>query len=150
MKIVGWDPGKSGALYLIKDGLPVDFIDMPLSAGGKLFNPQEAAKQLWIWNPDAVVVEKVNAGPRMGSSAAYNFGGNSYGPLCLCAGMEIPCHTITPQKWKSYHGLLKKDKDDSRLLALKLFPQLNDVLKRKKDVDRAEAVLMALAWEALR
>lgn len=149
MRIVGMDPGKGGCLYLIVDRVPIDFWDTPLDSKGKLLNPQQVVTILEGWNPDTVVIEKVSASPRQGSSAAFNFGCNFYGLICICAGLGLSYHTITPQKWKAYHGLLKKDKDAARLLALKKFPQLDEVLKRKGDVDRADAILMATAWEAM-
>lgn len=150
MRLVGTDPGKGGCFYLIVDGVPTEFYDMPMDINkGKILSPKHVVAEFEMWAPDVVVVEKVNAGPRMGASAAFNFGANAFGPICICAGMRIRCRPITPQRWKAYHGLLGKEKDDSRLLALKKYPQLTDVLKLKKNVDRAEAILMATAWEAL-
>jgi crossover junction endodeoxyribonuclease RuvC len=149
MRLTGIDPGKGGSMYLIVDGVPTEFYDMPMNEKGKIISPKHIVENLKRWAPDVVVVEKVNAGPRMATSAAYNFGANSFGPICICAGMGIRCRTIIPQKWKAYHGLLGKEKETSRQLALKKYPQLADILKRKKDTDRAEAILMATAWEAM-
>ena len=149
MRLVGGDPGKGGCFYLIIDGVPEEYRDMPMDVKGKILSPKHVVVEFERWAPDVVVIEKVNAGPKMGSSSAFNFGANAFGPICICAGMGIRCRTITPQKWKAYHGLLGKEKEASRQLALKKYPQLADVLKRKKDTDRAEAILMATAWEAL-
>lgn len=146
MRISSIDPGKKGSLALIQDGQPLEFVDMPMAEGGKLIDPKAIAVVLWRWSPDHIVVEKVASSPRMGATSAFNFGCNSYGLVCLAAGMKIPCHTITPQKWKTVHGLINKPKDASRLLALKMFPQLKENLKRVKDIDRADALLMGLAW----
>lgn len=58
--------------------------------------------------------------------------------------------TVRPQEWKKHYGLirLEGEKDDQckergRLLALDLFPALAPALKRKKDHNRADAVLLA-------
>jgi crossover junction endodeoxyribonuclease RuvC len=50
---------------------------------------------------------------------------------------------VTPAQWKRHFNLLGKSKEASRSLALRLFPRLATYLKRKKDADRAEALLMA-------
>ena len=59
-------------------------------------------------------------------------------------GSRTEFNLISPQAWKYSCELKGKDKDDSRLLAIKKFPFLAGKLKRKKDVDRAEALLIAL------
>jgi crossover junction endodeoxyribonuclease RuvC len=54
----------------------------------------------------------------------------------------IPYTLVTPQKWQKHFGK-SKDKDQSRLLATRLYPQLADKFKQKKDDGRAEALLIA-------
>jgi len=146
MKIAALDPGKSGSICLIDDNKPVEFVDMPMLPTGKLIDPVKIKEVIQGWNVEAVVIEKVASSPRMGVSSASNFGANSYGLICLAVGMGIPCYTILPQRWKTVFGLIGKPKDASRLLALKMFPDLKEILKRKGDVDRADALLLGLAW----
>ncbi len=49
---------------------------------------------------------------------------------------------VKPRDWKKEFDLLKTEKDASRLKAIELFPNLKTELSRKKDVDRADALLI--------
>ena len=51
---------------------------------------------------------------------------------------------VSPGVWKRQMHLITEDKDAARLLVLELFPILAKALTYKKDVDRADAVLIAL------
>ncbi len=51
-------------------------------------------------------------------------------------------------KWKRLQGLVKKDKEAARLKAQRLFPWAS--LKRKKDHNRAEALLIAYTFKNLK
>lgn len=64
------------------------------------------------------------------------------------AGAEMV--TVQPATWKRHFGLIRKDgetpdacKERGRMLALTMYPALADSLKRKKDHNRADAVLLA-------
>lgn len=50
---------------------------------------------------------------------------------------------VKPAVWKKALGLNKKDKDASIKKAIELFPEMESKLARKKDHDRAEALLLA-------
>lgn len=56
-------------------------------------------------------------------------------------GLEV--RAIQPQTWKRFYGLIGKAKDDARTKALTLYPSADRVLARKKDINRADALLMA-------
>lgn len=78
-----------------------------------------------------------------GNTGAFKFG-KGYGIwLGILGTMRIKLNFVRPQVWKKEFGLLKKEKDAARLKAIKLFPQIKDQLTRKKDVDRADALLIA-------
>ena len=49
---------------------------------------------------------------------------------------------VVPRVWKKYYGI-EKDKEIARALAIQLFPMQADLLKFKKNADRAEALLIA-------
>jgi crossover junction endodeoxyribonuclease RuvC len=49
---------------------------------------------------------------------------------------------VTPSKWKKHFGL-SSDKEQARGLAIQRFPLIAECLNRKKDADRAEALLIA-------
>ena len=62
----------------------------------------------------------------------------------VLAGAGVPIISVTPAKWKK-HFSLNNDAEKSRALAIRRFPGM-DTLARKKDHGRAEALLIAL-WK---
>lgn len=60
-----------------------------------------------------------------------------------CLRLTDRSHTVQPQTWKRAFGLIGKDKDESRTTALALYPSAQHALQRKKDHNRAEALLIA-------
>jgi hypothetical protein len=65
---------------------------------------------------------------------------------CLAAsnvGRLVFPGAVQPQTWKRHFDLIGKDKDAARLLAIKLFPSVEKGLARKKDINRADALLIA-------
>lgn len=149
MKVLAIDPGMyaSVALYIpgasIKSGVRWTFLDLPVDA-----NERPDVRQLrdFIrrWLPDRAFIESVGPMPKQGIASTAKFmRSTGYLESCvICCDTEITF--VTPQRWKKFHGLPKgAEKEDSRQLALKLFPELAPVLERKKDHGRAEAALMA-------
>jgi hypothetical protein len=55
---------------------------------------------------------------------------------------QVPLHLVTPGKWKK-HFQLTSDKEQSRELAIRLFPGSAFQFNRKKHHGRAEAALLA-------
>lgn len=148
MRIISVDPGKTGAIILIEDEQPRAINDMPtIKRGSKtLVDVDELASLIRTHQPEMIVIEQVGASPRMGVSGAFNFGYSFCAPAAIAAGAGIPWATITPQKWKTLFGLLKKDKDASRLKVIEMFPHLAKIFKFKNSVDKADAILLGLAW----
>lgn len=99
-------------------------------------------------NVQMVYLEQVHAMPNQGVSGVFSFG-RSLGVIeAAIAAYKIPVTMVTPQKWKKHFKLTSKDKDKARTLALQRFPQLSNYLSRKKDIGRADALLIALyGWE---
>lgn len=148
--LVGADPGVTGAIAFIgKDYKAV--IDMPSvskSTGkGNQVNQytlcgilREHANR---FNITVAFIEKVHSMPQQGVTGVFSFG-RSMGCLeTAFAAAFIPVILVTPQAWKKEVGLLKKEKDAARILAMQLYPELADRLSRKKDVGRADAILIA-------
>ena len=50
---------------------------------------------------------------------------------------------VMPAVWKKHHNLLKTDKDQARILAIEIFPEHEGLLRRKKDIGRADSLLIA-------
>ena len=149
MKRIGVDPGLQGALALLNDNLElIEVVDMPVMAMGKhknQVNSAELGKLLSRWHSQkgavTVYLEAVHSMPGQGVSACFNFG-DSFGCIRgVCGALQIPIVLVTPQSWKKRAGLLNKPKDYARTLAQQLYPSAE--LGRKKDIGRADAILIA-------
>lgn len=148
MNIACVDPGKGGAIVVIENERPLFFYDMPIrkAKSKTLVDEVELAQIIWSHAPNRVIIEQVGASPRMGVSGAFSFGYSFGVALAVCAGLRISYETVTPQYWKGYHGLIGKEKDAARLKVIKMFPELKAQFKLKKAVDKADALLMGIAW----
>ena len=153
MFIIGIDPGISGAICFLEDGKIIDVIEMPSMAEGKKNKKQVNGNQLFneiksrlieINEEEAcVVVEHVNAMPGQGVTSMFNFG-QSFGVIKgICSAMKLPIHFVRPTKWKKYFNLINTSKDASRSRAIEIFPKASDKLKRKKDSNKSDAILIA-------
>ncbi len=89
------------------------------------------------------VVEHVNAMPGQGVTSMFNFG-QSFGVLKgICSAMQLPMYFVRPAKWKRYFNLINSEKDASRTKAIQIFPYISERLSRKKDSNKADAILIA-------
>lgn len=148
--IIGIDPGISGAVALL-DGIELlDVWDIPvveLTKGKtkrKEISAVLLAQELEEFKDRAtVIVERVHAMPRQGVSSVFGFG-RSFGVIeGVVAGLGMPIQYVSPAEWKK-HFRLGRDKDDSRAMALNVWPNMARLFTRKKDADRAEAALIGL------
>ena len=151
MKIVGIDPGLSGAIAILKDKKVLSLFEMPVMAEGKKNKKQLNSAQLVNIiktniekNEDiAVVVEQVNAMPGQGVTSMFNFG-QTFGALKgICAALELPIFFVRPSKWKKHFELINSSKDASRTKAIEMYPKLSNQLSKKKDVNKSDAILIA-------
>lgn len=95
--------------------------------------------------PPVAVVELVNSMPKQGVASMFRFGvsvGVIHGILAACG---VPFHLVTPGVWKKSLGLTGKDKEAARALAIRMYPEVSG-LDRKKDVGRADALLLGHYW----
>tara|TARA_R110001606_G_scaffold381058_1_gene541972 strand:+ start:295 stop:729 length:435 start_codon:yes stop_codon:yes gene_type:complete len=137
--ICGIDPGARGAIALLYPRGDAEVIDMPML--GKEVNGSEVSRIFEEFRPRHIWLEQVTAFG-MGRTSAYNFGAGVGTLKGVFQAMKIPFTLITPQRWKKSYGL-SKEKDHSRLLVTRMFPDLADQFVRKKDDGRAEALLIA-------
>ena len=160
MIIVGIDPGISGALCFFSNGNVIDVIDMPTMAEGKKNKKQVNGRQIFneilnIKNSFAghkinVVVEQVSAMPGQGVTSMFNFG-QSFGVIKgICSAMELPIFYVRPAKWKKYFNLINAEKDASRTKVIEMFPKISQKLSKKKDNNKADAILIAKYFENTR
>ena len=137
--ICGIDVGAKGAIALLYPTGKNHIEDMPML--DKEVNGADFAAILQEFTPDHIYIEQVNSFG-MGRTSAFNFGQGVGTLKGVIATLKIPYTMVTPQKWKKHFGL-NKDKDASRLLATRLYPNESELFKRKKDDGRAEALLIA-------
>ncbi len=153
MFIIGIDPGISGAICFFLNGEVIDIIDMPSMADGKKNKRQVNSQQVFneiskrIKNFSKkeiiVVIEQVSAMPGQGVTSMFNFG-QSFGVLKgICSAMQLSMYFVRPAKWKKYYGLIKTEKDASRTKVIEIFPYISSKLSKKKDCNKADAVLIA-------
>ena len=143
MRIVGIDPGVTGALAFMVDGSLVDVIDMPI--GDTRVAGWEIASALQDMLPDVVVVENTQPMPKNGSVPSFKLGLNTGIVLGVVQTLSLPLVRIRPVDWKRSNGLVGKDKNASRYLASELWPGFKDKFKLVKHDGRAEAALIARA-----
>ena len=153
MLVIGIDPGISGSICFFKDGKVVDIIEMPNMAEGKKNKRQVNGAQIYneissrIKNYNKkdikVVIEQVSAMPGQGVTSMFNFG-QSFGVLKgVCSAMQLPMYFVRPAKWKKYFNLINSEKDASRTKAIEIFPYISSQLSKKKDANKADAILLA-------
>ena len=150
MRIIGIDPGLSGAIAVLDDLKIFDLFDMPIMPEGKKNKNQLNSAQLVNiikrhihTNSTFVIVEQVSAMPGQGVTSMFNFG-QSFGVIKgICSAMQLSTYFIRPVKWKKYFGLIKSEKDASRTKAIEIFPYISSNLSKKKDANKADAILIA-------
>ena len=94
-----------------------------------------------------VIVEQVSAMPGQGVTSMFNFG-QSFGVIKgICAAMQLPIFFVRPMKWKKHFELINSQKDASRTKAIEMFPKISSILSKKKDSNKADAILIASFYE---
>jgi crossover junction endodeoxyribonuclease RuvC len=153
MLIIGIDPGITGSICFFQDGKIMDVVEMPNMPEGKKNKKQVNGAQIYyeislrikdMKKEDIkVVIEQVSAMPGQGVTSMFNFG-QSFGILKgICSAMQLPMYFVRPTKWKKYFNLINSEKDASRTKAIEVFPYFSSELSRKKDSNKADAILIA-------
>tara|TARA_E500000178_G_scaffold268924_1_gene266636 strand:+ start:160 stop:654 length:495 start_codon:yes stop_codon:yes gene_type:complete len=153
MLIIGIDPGISGSICFFEDGKILDVIEMPTMTEGKKNKRQVNGAQIFneisrkLEETDKqnvrVIIEQVSAMPGQGVTSMFNFG-QSFGILKgICSAMQLPMYFVRPAKWKKYFNLINSEKDASRTRAIEIFPYFSSQLSKKKDTNKADAILIA-------
>ena len=153
MLIIGIDPGITGSICFFQDGKIIDVVEMPNMPEGKKNKKQVNGAQIYYEislrikdtkkEDIKVVIEQVSAMPGQGVTSMFNFG-QSFGILKgICSAMQLPMYFVRPIKWKKYFNLINSEKDASRTKAIEVFPYFSSELSRKKDSNKADAILIA-------
>ncbi len=152
MLIIAIDPGISGSICFFEDGKILEVLEMPTMIEGKKSKRQVNGAQIYneilkridgSEKQTRVIIEQVSAMPGQGVTSMFNFG-QSYGILKgICSAMQLPMFFVRPAKWKKYFNLINSQKDASRTRAIEIFPYFSSQLSKKKDSNKADAILIA-------
>ena len=153
MLIIGIDPGISGSICFFENGKIIDVIEMPTMTEGKKNKRQVNGPQIFNEISERtnkidkknikVVIEQVSAMPGQGVTSMFNFG-QSFGILKgVCSAMNLSMHFVRPAKWKKHFNLINASKDASRTKAIEMFPKISSILSKKKDSNKADAILIS-------
>ena len=151
MIYIGIDPGLTGAIAVLWAENQV--ADMPTTVAGKGVVKREVNGVLladmlrpFCGTPGSVrvVLERTSAMPGQGVVSMFSMGVSRGVILGVLGALGVPFIDVAPQTWKAHFRLLGADKDASRTLALRRFPELAGYLARKGDHNRAEALLLAV------
>lgn len=146
MRVLGMDPGVSGAIAVLSDdGRLIEVFDMPVFKikGKSKLDTHQLGRMIGKYATDSrAVIEQVGAMPGQGVTSMFTFG--------FCAGalhgavgaLGMPLELVSPRTWKARFRL-SKDKEESRQAASRRWPG-TDTFARVKDGGRAEAALIAL------
>ncbi len=153
MIIIGIDPGVSGAISILENKKVIEVFDMPTMIDGKKNKKQVNGSQVTNIIKEKLnnnngqeiiaVVEHVNAMPGQGVTSMFNFG-QSFGVIKgVCSALSLPIYFVRPTKWKKHFNLIKTNKDASRTKVIEVYPEISNKLSRKKDSNKADAILIA-------
>ena len=160
MLIIGIDPGISGSICFLEDGIIKDVLEMPTMTEGKknkkqvngsqIFNEISFRIKTYEKKNIKVVIEQVSAMPGQGVTSMFNFG-QSFGAIKgVCAALNLPIFFVRPSKWKKHFELINSSKDASRTKVIEMYPSLSNQLAKKKDVNKSDAILIARYFDDMR
>ena len=149
-RIIGIDPGLSGAVAVLTGSDSLIVIDMPtmtVDRNGKSKRQVSASELAAIFanfnsNDTHVFVEKVSAMAGQGVTSVFSFG-RSFGMIeGILAAYKLPVTYVAPATWVKAVGR-GQGKDASRSRAMELFPNNQADFKRVKDDGRSDSALIA-------
>ena len=149
-RIIGIDPGLSGAVAVLTGSDSLRILDMPtvtVERNGKSkrqVSASELAEIIYTLKSDDchVFVERVGAVSGQGVTSVFSFS-RSFGMIeGILAAFKLPVTYVAPATWVKAVGR-GQGKDASRARAMELFPNNQADFKRVKDDGRSDAALIA-------
>jgi crossover junction endodeoxyribonuclease RuvC len=149
--ILGIDPGAHGAIAALdENGQLLDVLDMPSTreaSGRTATNAPLLAGILARARARIAYCEFVGARPTDAKAAAFSFGRARGVIEGVCGAIGLPIVFLTAPSWKRLADIPPgaENKDLARTRAIARWPAHAELFRRKADVDRAEACLIAAA-----
>jgi len=151
--VIGIDTGSKGAMSLFRDGEPIEVVDIPNmpTRDKKLIVDARGLFNIignWCVLCDAqpkVIIEDVHAMPKQGVTSSFNFGMSKGLIVGVVVASNLGFEYVSPNKWKKMFKLSGTEKDFARTAAIQRWPHMHKDLKRKKDIDRADALWIGLS-----
>ena len=144
MRALGVDVGSvSGGYALLVGARLIEVDDLPVV--NRQVDAAEWRRVIGRLKPDIAVVEVVHSMPKQGVASTFKFGMAAGLIRGVLLGAGVPIFDVAPTVWKKHFRLVGSDGEKSRALAIQRFP-MSPALARKKDHNRAEALLIAL-WK---
>lgn len=149
---IGIDPGITGAICVLADGVINDVFDMPVEdvrtkqrVGGKILGAMVSGLFMTYRGADIHVITEIPFARPGESPMGGQRSGINYGILLgVLQGRGVRFTEITPQRWKKHFNLIGRDKNESRVLCLRNWgEQVGMYLDKKKHHGRADAILIA-------
>jgi crossover junction endodeoxyribonuclease RuvC len=150
MKTIGIDPGLSGAIVIIENRMPIEWMAMPTMKTGSSNRVNASAlgafirPHLYSDSKIHAYVELVASMPKQGVASMFSFGHSAGVIQGVLGAFEIPVYMVTPSSWKKRAGLLGTEKDATRVKAIQMWPNWRDLDKKGKGQALADAALIAV------
>ena len=147
---IGIDPGLSGAIVVLEDDLPTEWYRMPTMKTGSANRVNAAAlaaiirRTIFDDEETRAYVELVSSMPGQGVASMFSFGHSAGVIQGVLGAYKMPVKMVTPQSWKKRAGLIGKDKEASRTLAIQMWPEWRDLDKKGAGQAFADAAFIAL------
>ena len=147
---IGIDPGLSGAIVVLEDDLPTEWYRMPTMKTGSANRVNAAAlaaiirRTIFDDEETRAYVELVSSMPGQGVASMFSFGHSAGVIQGVLGAYRMPVKMVTPQAWKKRAGLIGKDKEASRTLAIQMWPEWRDLDKKGVGQAFADAAFIAL------
>jgi crossover junction endodeoxyribonuclease RuvC len=148
VKVLGIDPGITGALAVVDEEQVLFVDDLPLHhlKHGKAVKAEldlgGLRELLTGYDYDTVFIEQVAARPGQGVTSMFRFGLVIGQIIGLVVGLGRPYSLVSPQRWQRKVGC-GPTPDEARRRAGQLYPDVVQYLTRKRDAGRADAILIA-------
>ena len=144
--IIGIDPGATGALVMLENDMPIEWLVMPTYKVGSATRVNAAEVAFFMdqgIEVTHVYVEQVGAMPGQGVTSMFNFGHSCGTIMGVIAALGYAHTMVTSQKWKKAAGLIGTEKDAARARGIQLWPHWSDLHKKGKGQALADAALIA-------